>query len=135
MELGAWSAQEVDAQVDSLMSAVGELEVVPVARPLTRRRRRGVSGMCANPHWARPSTFPKRAAWLGGLGRLCGCAGSSWVLFLRQTFALMKEYGYRGSPMYGHFGQGCVHLRINFDLESESGIRNFREFSIAPPTS
>ena len=39
----------------------------------------------------------------------------------------MKEYGYR-SPMYGHFGQGCVHLRINFDLESEAGIRNFREF-------
>ncbi len=30
--------------------------------------------------------------------------------------------------MYGHFGQGCVHLRINFDLESEAGIRNFREF-------
>ena len=47
--------------------------------------------------------------------------------FLRQTFGLMKEYDYR-SPMYGHFGQGCVHLRINFDLESEAGIRNFREF-------
>jgi Fe-S oxidoreductase len=30
--------------------------------------------------------------------------------------------------MYGHFGQGCVHLRINFDLESAPGIRAFREF-------
>ncbi|GGG95759.1 FAD-binding and (Fe-S)-binding domain-containing protein [Silvibacterium dinghuense] len=47
--------------------------------------------------------------------------------YLRQLFALMKEYGYR-SPMYGHFGQGCVHLRINFDLESQEGVRNFREF-------
>ncbi|MFT4112793.1 FAD-binding and (Fe-S)-binding domain-containing protein [Silvibacterium sp.] len=47
--------------------------------------------------------------------------------YLRQLFALMKEYGYR-SPMYGHFGQGCVHLRINFDLESHEGVRNFREF-------
>lgn len=47
--------------------------------------------------------------------------------YLRQLFALMGEYGYR-SPMYGHFGQGCVHLRINFDLESVSGVRNFREF-------
>ena len=47
--------------------------------------------------------------------------------YLRQLFALMGEYGYR-SPMYGHFGQGCVHLRINFDLESATGIRNFREF-------
>jgi FAD/FMN-containing dehydrogenase/Fe-S oxidoreductase len=47
--------------------------------------------------------------------------------YLRQIFALMKEYDYR-SPIYGHFGQGCVHLRINFDLESETGIRKFAEF-------
>ncbi len=48
-------------------------------------------------------------------------------VYLRQITALMKEYGYR-SPLYGHFGQGCVHSRINFDLESEPGIRQFRSF-------
>ena len=48
-------------------------------------------------------------------------------IYLRQITALMKEYGYR-SPLYGHFGQGCVHSRINFDLESEHGIRQFRSF-------
>jgi len=47
--------------------------------------------------------------------------------YLRQLWALLREYGYR-SPLYGHFGQGCVHSRINFDLESEPGIRKFREF-------
>jgi FAD/FMN-containing dehydrogenase/Fe-S oxidoreductase len=47
--------------------------------------------------------------------------------YLRQLWAVMKDYGYR-SPMYGHFGQGCVHTRINFDLESEPGIRKFRAF-------
>jgi len=47
--------------------------------------------------------------------------------YLRQITALMKEFGYR-SPLYGHFGQGCVHSRINFDLESEPGIRQFRSF-------
>ncbi|HEX4007152.1 MAG TPA: FAD-binding and (Fe-S)-binding domain-containing protein [Acidobacteriaceae bacterium] len=47
--------------------------------------------------------------------------------YLRQIFALMSAFGYR-SPMYGHFGQGCVHLRINFDLESAEGIRKFRRF-------
>jgi Fe-S oxidoreductase/FAD/FMN-containing dehydrogenase len=47
--------------------------------------------------------------------------------YLRQFTALMKEFGYR-SPLYGHFGQGCVHSRINFDLESEPGIRKFRLF-------
>jgi Fe-S oxidoreductase len=30
--------------------------------------------------------------------------------------------------MYGHFGQGCVHMRHNFDLESEGGILFFRQF-------
>src|SRR5450631_2858744 len=30
--------------------------------------------------------------------------------------------------MYGHFGQGCVHLRISFDLVTAEGIRKYREF-------
>ncbi len=47
--------------------------------------------------------------------------------YLRAIYALMHEFGYR-SPMYGHFGQGCVHMRHNFDLESEPGIRAFRAF-------
>jgi FAD/FMN-containing dehydrogenase/Fe-S oxidoreductase len=47
--------------------------------------------------------------------------------YLRAIFALMDEFGYR-SPMYGHFGQGCVHMRHNFDLETEPGILKFRLF-------
>ncbi|RSL17321.1 FAD/FMN-containing dehydrogenase [Edaphobacter aggregans] len=47
--------------------------------------------------------------------------------YLRSIVALMQEYGYH-SPMYGHFGQGCVHMRISFDLETEKGILDFREF-------
>ncbi len=47
--------------------------------------------------------------------------------YLRAIYALMKEFGYR-SPIYGHFGQGCVHMRHNFDLESEAGILRYREF-------
>ena len=47
--------------------------------------------------------------------------------YLRAIVALMHEYGYH-SPMYGHFGQGCVHMRISFDLETEKGILDFREF-------
>jgi len=47
--------------------------------------------------------------------------------YLRKLTALMGEYGYR-SPLYGHYGQGCVHMRINFDFRSQDGLRNFREF-------
>ena len=47
--------------------------------------------------------------------------------YLRKITALMAEYGYR-SPLYGHYGQGCVHTRINFDFRSVDGLRKFREF-------
>jgi len=47
--------------------------------------------------------------------------------YLRAFDKLLREFDYT-SPMYGHFGQGCVHMRINFDLESEPGILKFRQF-------
>jgi FAD/FMN-containing dehydrogenase/Fe-S oxidoreductase len=47
--------------------------------------------------------------------------------YLRAIYTLMNQYGYR-SPMYGHFGQGCVHMRLSFDLETPQGILDFRQF-------
>ncbi len=47
--------------------------------------------------------------------------------YLRDIRKLMNEYGYRGA-FYGHFGHGCVHMRVTFDLESENGIRKYAEF-------
>ena len=39
----------------------------------------------------------------------------------------MESYGFH-STMYGHFGHGCVHMRINFDLCSAEGIDKYRRF-------
>jgi FAD/FMN-containing dehydrogenase/Fe-S oxidoreductase len=47
--------------------------------------------------------------------------------YLRELRRLLGEHGYK-CALYGHFGQACVHMRINFDLVSEAGIRNFRSF-------
>ncbi len=47
--------------------------------------------------------------------------------YLRELFSAAKRYGYR-SPIYGHFGQGCVHMRFNFDLETEAGIAKYLQF-------
>jgi FAD/FMN-containing dehydrogenase/Fe-S oxidoreductase len=47
--------------------------------------------------------------------------------YLRKLRALFDKYDYDGD-LYGHFGQGCVHTRINFDLETAAGIRKYREF-------
>ncbi|MFD5143655.1 FAD-linked oxidase C-terminal domain-containing protein [Streptomyces sp. NPDC058401] len=48
--------------------------------------------------------------------------------YLREFRALLAEHGLRGSP-YGHFGEGCVHVRIDFDLVTAPGVARFRAFS------
>jgi FAD/FMN-containing dehydrogenase/Fe-S oxidoreductase len=47
--------------------------------------------------------------------------------YLRDFDELLEQHGYRAA-VYGHFGDGCIHCRINFDLRSDGGIRNWRAF-------
>jgi FAD/FMN-containing dehydrogenase len=48
--------------------------------------------------------------------------------YLRKLRALLDRYGYTGD-LYGHFGQGCVHTRIDFGLRDEAGIEKYRRFA------
>ncbi|MFE4575693.1 FAD-binding and (Fe-S)-binding domain-containing protein [Streptomyces chartreusis] len=48
--------------------------------------------------------------------------------YLRDFRALLTAHGLRGTP-YGHFGDGCIHVRIDFDLLTEPGVAAFRRFS------
>ncbi|WP_110647291.1 FAD-binding and (Fe-S)-binding domain-containing protein [Salinicola peritrichatus] len=47
--------------------------------------------------------------------------------YVRDLHKLYDKYGYVGA-LYGHFGQGCIHSRIDFDLRSEEGVTKFRAF-------
>jgi FAD/FMN-containing dehydrogenase/Fe-S oxidoreductase len=47
--------------------------------------------------------------------------------YLQDIRKLLDEYNYQAA-FYGHFGHGCIHMRVSFDLESESGIRKYGEF-------
>nr|WP_206002298.1 FAD-binding and (Fe-S)-binding domain-containing protein [Paraburkholderia antibiotica] len=47
--------------------------------------------------------------------------------YLRAFQALVDRYGYETS-LYGHFGDGCVHARITFDLRSAAGVATWRKF-------
>jgi FAD/FMN-containing dehydrogenase/Fe-S oxidoreductase len=47
--------------------------------------------------------------------------------YLRDFDALMNSYRLDGLP-YGHLGEGCMHIRINFELAGADGLRAFREF-------
>jgi Fe-S oxidoreductase len=47
--------------------------------------------------------------------------------YLRELRKLFTKYDY-ACALYGHFGQACVHTRIDFDLVTSDGIRKFRSF-------
>jgi FAD/FMN-containing dehydrogenase/Fe-S oxidoreductase len=47
--------------------------------------------------------------------------------YLRQFQALVDRYGYE-TCLYGHFGDGCVHARITFDVRTAEGVVTWRRF-------
>jgi FAD/FMN-containing dehydrogenase/Fe-S oxidoreductase len=47
--------------------------------------------------------------------------------YLRDFKALLARFGY-GAALYGHFGEGCLHARINFDLATADGVKTYRAF-------
>jgi FAD/FMN-containing dehydrogenase/Fe-S oxidoreductase len=47
--------------------------------------------------------------------------------YLRDFEGLLRDAGLDGVP-YGHFGDGCVHVRIDFELADPAGRTRFRRF-------
>ncbi|HET9075787.1 MAG TPA: FAD-binding and (Fe-S)-binding domain-containing protein [Acidimicrobiales bacterium] len=47
--------------------------------------------------------------------------------YLKDLQALYARFGLHGA-FYGHFGQGCIHSRISFDLRHQDGLKRYRRF-------
>ncbi|HVX67252.1 MAG TPA: FAD-binding and (Fe-S)-binding domain-containing protein [Bryobacteraceae bacterium] len=47
--------------------------------------------------------------------------------YLRELKRLYEKHNYVGA-LYGHFGQGCLHTRINFNFKTAEGIASYRSF-------
>ncbi|MFC9978377.1 FAD-binding and (Fe-S)-binding domain-containing protein [Gordonia sp. NPDC127522] len=47
--------------------------------------------------------------------------------YLERFEELLTDHGLSGVP-YGHFGDGCVHVRIDFDLDVDAGRRRYEDF-------
>ncbi|OMH26045.1 hypothetical protein BKD30_05610 [Tersicoccus phoenicis] len=48
--------------------------------------------------------------------------------YLRALRRLYTEFRYDDAAVYGHYGQGCVHSRVPFDLVTADGVARFRAF-------
>ncbi len=125
VEMGAWNAEEAQTKAEALAAAAQSWPERPRARIYNHEDAESVWKVRESALGATVCVPGEPDRWEGWDD--AGIPPVHLGTYLRKLNALMSEYGYR-SPLYGHFGQGCVHLRINFDFRTEEGLRKFREF-------
>lgn len=125
VELGAWDEAEVRAQSEALAREAVSWQGKPTARIYNAEDAARVWKVRESSLGATVFVPGEPEGWEGWDD--AGIPPARLGEYLRKLVALMKEYGYR-SPLYGHYGQGCVHMRVNFDFRSVEGLRKFREF-------
>jgi FAD/FMN-containing dehydrogenase/Fe-S oxidoreductase len=126
VEFGGESQHEVDDKARRLMDELRRTSHAPsmklfddpaAARKVWDVRESGLGGTAfvpgeppAWPGWEDSAVPPER---LGD--------------YLRDLRTLLDKYQY-SAALYGHFGQACIHTRINFDFTTREGIQQFRAF-------
>ena len=125
VEMGAWSAEEAHAKAESLAHASQSWPSPPVAHICAPDEAKAVWHVRESALGAMVFVPGEPDRWEGWED--AAVPPAQLGKYLRAITALMAQYGFR-SPLYGHYGQGCVHMRVNFDFHSAEGIRVFREF-------
>jgi len=125
-EFGAATVGEAQSQAQALMDALGTRSHSRHFRLLTDKQlarrvwevRESSLGAVSNV----PGEPPTWEGWEDS-----AVAPEKLGAYLRVLRKLTDAYNYR-CLMYGHFGDGCVHNRMDFDLQSPEGIKKFRRF-------
>ena len=72
-----------------------------------------------------PAAGGERAMWTGWDDS--AVAPERLGAYLRDLHRLYEKYRYK-ADLFGHFGQGCVHCRVDFELRTVDGVAQFRSF-------
>ncbi len=130
VQFGGTSQQNVDKAAQHMLDALHETEHDPTVEffddparedELWQVREAGLGATAHVP--GQPDTFE---GWEDS-----AVAPDRLGDYLRDLQRLYDEFGYSNDLMpslYGHFGQGCVHTRIPFDLYSTEGVAAYRRF-------
>ncbi len=125
VEIGSWSAEEALTRAESLARASQSWPQAPQAHICAPEEAKSVWHVRESALGAMVFVPGEPDRWEGWED--AAVPPAELGNYLRAITRLMAEYGYR-SPLYGHYGQGCVHTRINFDFTTPKGIKEFREF-------
>ncbi|MFD5287729.1 FAD-binding and (Fe-S)-binding domain-containing protein [Streptomyces rochei] len=123
VETGGDSPAQARARAEAVVRAADVVDALVVTDPAGQRRlwrvREDASGTATR--------MPDGSeAWPGWED--CAVPPARLGAYLRDFRALLTAHGLRGTP-YGHFGDGCIHVRIDFDLMTDAGVARFRCFS------
>ncbi|MEV1079390.1 FAD-binding and (Fe-S)-binding domain-containing protein [Streptomyces sp. NPDC050211] len=123
VETGGSDTAEARARAEAIVRAADVVDALVMTDPAGQRAlwriREDASGTATR--------MPDGSeAWPGWED--CAVPPERLGAYLRDFRGLLNAHGLRGTP-YGHFGDGCIHVRIDFDLFSDAGIGRFRRFS------
>ena len=125
VEFGADAAADADRCARALIDQLTRDSSPPAMRLYTAAEARAV--------WKIRESGPRAAGSGPGMPlRWEGWDDSSVApdklgAYLRDLRRLLDEYHYQAA-YYGHFGHGCIHMQISFDLQSADGVRKYGEF-------
>jgi FAD/FMN-containing dehydrogenase/Fe-S oxidoreductase len=126
VEFGAETAREAESQARGLMQILSQSSHPPNLCLYTQKQQvKRVWEVRESALGATSHVAGEAMSWEGWED--AAVAPEQLGGYLRDLRKMFAAYGYKGS-LYGHFGHGCVHTRINFDLQSKDGIAKFRKF-------
>ncbi|MFC8241621.1 FAD-binding and (Fe-S)-binding domain-containing protein [Streptomyces chartreusis] len=136
VETGGESVDEARARAEAIVRAADVVGSTVVTDPGGQRAlwriREDASGTATRMPDVGGTSLLERGRKLGGEAwpgwEDCAVPPQRLGAYLRDFRALLTAHGLRGTP-YGHFGDGCIHVRIDFDLLTETGVAAFRRFS------
>ncbi|MEU1089511.1 FAD-binding and (Fe-S)-binding domain-containing protein [Streptomyces sp. NPDC005576] len=123
VETGGATPAEARDRATRIVRAADALDAAVVTDPVGQRALWRVREDAAGTATRMPDGTEAWPGWED-----CAVPPARLGAYLREFRALLAAHGLRGTP-YGHFGDGCIHVRVDFDLRTPDGITRFRRFS------
>ncbi len=125
VEFGYDDAASANAQAQRLIELLRKSSRSPAMRLYTAQEAKAV--------WKLRESGPRAAANIPGKPPRwegwddAAVAPERLGPYLRELRALLERFDYEAT-FYGHFGHGCIHMQVSFDLQSAAGIEKYGRF-------
>lgn len=122
VEIAGEHPDEVRERAEALLAGTNSVDGLVVDNPALSARLWRIREDGAGLAGRSPAGLPAHAGWEDA-----AVPPAKLGAYLRDFERLMSEFGLTGLP-YGHFGDGCLHIRLDLPLNAPNGRDVFRRF-------